>query len=606
MTKAVDQILPIVVDTPTDQPELGYDRYVNAIVAAIMGGRPANYTVGIFGPWGTGKSSILRMIDERLKKWSPQVATSSEPAPDQITPPIVVKFDAWRFDSSKVLLRGLLAAIERAVVARSEASAEASRLSKNPEESAKKRKLAGILSKTTQAIRTVASTIELSVLGVSVGFKAPEGVTHTAANDEVSRSPRSNPADGDDSLQTITSFKDIGEELDEQVRIVILVDDLDRCSPDGVVKVIEALHILTDITGIVFVLALDYEYLTAAVGDRYPRIDADRFVEKIVQVPFHIPTITTTSESAGQVIPGWNERKRWIPSSAHESLADIISIALRSNPRQIKRFFNTFLLASTMTGGEVSPQHPQSDLLLRMLGLQIAWPTAFTQLHRELSHDGNSDAGMRLGELGFFKKLILDRASEDTSWSATASAADYNAIDNRNRLRRYFLKVLDANVYTKDIDEVIRLTNLQSIALEPAPPQTPTEPTNGGSARPAPTKPGGALPSQNLPALAELARSFTDSTFSEDGGVETLTVETGSQNLVVAQFWMAVNNTRIKGRIHFNGRTTIRSLPSALLPELNESGTSVDGLITIKDFSRVPPLLESALQTAIADARGDD
>ncbi len=69
-----------------------------------------------------------------------------------------------------------------------------------------------------------------------------------------------------------------------------MVDDLDRCTPDGVVNVLEAIHVLTDIEGFVFVVALDREYLTKAIMQKY-REDglAERFIEKIVQIPFSIP-----------------------------------------------------------------------------------------------------------------------------------------------------------------------------------------------------------------------------------------------------------------------------------------------------------------------------
>ena len=41
-------------------------------------------------------------------------------------------------------------------------------------------------------------------------------------------------------------------------RIVALIDDLDRCSPQNVMAVLESINLVMDVPGFVFVLALDY------------------------------------------------------------------------------------------------------------------------------------------------------------------------------------------------------------------------------------------------------------------------------------------------------------------------------------------------------------
>lgn len=88
----------------------------------------------------------------------------------------------------------------------------------------------------------------------------------------------------------------------KNLRIVVLVDDLDRCTPETIVNVIETIHTLTDLERFVFVLALDYEYLASAIRNRYPTSDEHQFIENIVQVPFQIPPVEFTSESVAEVI----------------------------------------------------------------------------------------------------------------------------------------------------------------------------------------------------------------------------------------------------------------------------------------------------------------
>ena len=50
--------LPIVADIPLPEPQLGFGRYASALADAIRGGQPPQFTVGIYGRWGSGKSSM--------------------------------------------------------------------------------------------------------------------------------------------------------------------------------------------------------------------------------------------------------------------------------------------------------------------------------------------------------------------------------------------------------------------------------------------------------------------------------------------------------------------------------------------------------------------
>ena len=74
--------IPIISDVPRDDPGLGFAEYAEALADAIRGGNPAQFTIGIYGQWGSGKSSLLNAIAKNLSR-------SSDVIP--------VLFDAWRY-----------------------------------------------------------------------------------------------------------------------------------------------------------------------------------------------------------------------------------------------------------------------------------------------------------------------------------------------------------------------------------------------------------------------------------------------------------------------------------------------------------------------------
>lgn len=78
-------------------------------------------------------------------------------------------------------------------------------------------------------------------------------------------------------------------------RVVIMIDDLDRCPAEKVVHVLEAVHLLFDFRMFVVVLAVDTRWLEQSLRIRYRKLlgktatatPAD-YLEKIIQIPLHL------------------------------------------------------------------------------------------------------------------------------------------------------------------------------------------------------------------------------------------------------------------------------------------------------------------------------
>ena len=85
-------------------------------------------------------------------------------------------------------------------------------------------------------------------------------------------------------------------------RVVLYIDDLDRCPPKRVVEVLEAVQLLLKTQLFVVVLGLDTRYVTKALESQYPGVLVRNgkpsgldYLEKIIQIPYRIRPISQTA-----------------------------------------------------------------------------------------------------------------------------------------------------------------------------------------------------------------------------------------------------------------------------------------------------------------------
>lgn len=78
--------------------------------------------------------------------------------------------------------------------------------------------------------------------------------------------------------------------------LVVIVDDLDRCSPDRIVDTLEAIKLFLSVKKTTFIVAVDQRIIEYAVNVKYPQVNgfevsAD-YIEKIIQLPIKIPELS--------------------------------------------------------------------------------------------------------------------------------------------------------------------------------------------------------------------------------------------------------------------------------------------------------------------------
>jgi uncharacterized protein YjbI with pentapeptide repeats len=129
-------------------------------------------------------------------------------------------------------------------------------------------------------------------------------------------------------VQFVEEFHDQFEKLIENFfnnkRVVIFIDDLDRCSPEKAIEVLEAIKLFLDVKGCIFVLGIDRRVISRGIELKYKELNennTDKFIsgnnylEKIIQLDFFLPKIS-------------------------EDYYELILKGIEGNPRKIKRILN--------------------------------------------------------------------------------------------------------------------------------------------------------------------------------------------------------------------------------------------------------------------------
>lgn len=382
----------ILSDNETKVDLLNNEAIAKTIVSLIMESKDQPISIGIHGDWGAGKSSILEMVENEVKKAPSDFGKKYS----------CISFNGWRhqgFEDSKVaLMSSIVSELEKKETLGSKSGEILRKLWKNINWMS----VAKTTGKTALGIATGTAPITLlssamDVLKSTVTTK--EGID--GAIDSIGGYLKEAKITEDmSSNKEFSEFqKNFAELLEDAAidKLVVLIDDLDRCLPDVAINTLEAVRLFMFTEKTAFVIAADESMIRYAVKKHFPdainenKINAgdtfaNRYLEKLIQVPFRIPALGEVEACiyimllmVGSVLTDENEnykklreeglariKKPWnvksltvddvreILGSDYEKCSNEVLIATQichllaentdGNPRKIKRFINMLLL----------------------------------------------------------------------------------------------------------------------------------------------------------------------------------------------------------------------------------------------------------------------
>lgn len=358
---------PLFLDEPTDVDLLSFDAVASTVVDAILDPRLDPIALGLSGSWGSGKTSVLRLIGRQLRPAEGETATC-----------LVIETDPWRYDPQlgikESLIGEILTAIEAAlpVDGVGEKSKTILRRLMKRVDWTKAMKLAAT-SAITVSLPSLTSVLDLvKPKSDTEGEEQPEPIT--------------------DMVQFRAEFENLlrSEGLASVKNVVVLVDDLDRCLPDTVVETLETIRLFLSVPKMSFVIAADEERVADAIATRYPASGSDGeesparlYLHKIVQTSVPVPALSDFDTEAYLVL--LQVRSLVESDTVYESIVSDVAEARRSaaaletvtslqrtefveqrnnaarirpiihektrgNPRRIKRFLNDLSVRLSIAG----------------------------------------------------------------------------------------------------------------------------------------------------------------------------------------------------------------------------------------------------------------
>ncbi|WP_172977351.1 KAP family P-loop NTPase fold protein [Halosegnis longus] len=224
-----------------DRDRLGYAGFAKNLAETITARTPTSgYTIGVYGPWGSGKSTILNFVEQEL--------SATDPAPT------VVRFNPWWFSGRGDLIEKFLGEV-------------AAQLKSN-----------GDYADIRESLADLSSTLADIPFGAVTGIPADKGFE--ALRGALNQDPTS----------VDTLKQDIETELEEiDQKIVVIIDDLDRLSPSEITQMFQLVQSIADFPNVVYLLAFEKGIIVDALQQEGNFRDGKRYLEKIVQLPLHIP-----------------------------------------------------------------------------------------------------------------------------------------------------------------------------------------------------------------------------------------------------------------------------------------------------------------------------
>lgn len=426
------------IETSTDL--LGYAVHASILREVVSNEKNLPLTIGVYGDWGCGKSSVLKILQSQLKEDKDCV---------------VVYFDGWAFesfdDAKMALIQGIVDSLETNERFWEKVKDEKNELIKAFKKLGKSINWMRTLKWTAAAGASVMAASATGGLSLIIPALMDFFNQNKGKLDEMLSSENAEQllkdvifkGDPDKKYQAVREFRRDFEDLiqkSKQGKIVVLIDDLDRCLPRNIIENLEAIKLFLNVPKTAFVIAADQFIVSNAIKSEYKAIieasdDAtgdsvvkrpnlgDSYMEKFIQLPYNIPTLShkevetyVTLLFCQSLLPdkvfaivhkdftqfcinnkfdcyGWSNIKEVLKEKSSDTsglqeiigflvrFSNIIGQSLRWNPRLIKRFLNAYEIRCNLLSKSDITDTKSKFALLKLMLIEKDDITLFRELN---------------------------------------------------------------------------------------------------------------------------------------------------------------------------------------------------------------------------------
>lgn len=399
-------------DSETEIDYLDFSYIVEIMKDTINDEKLLPSCIGLYGDWGSGKSSLMHMCKRQLEQ--------------QDDGTVCLLFNGWLYESYDDAKTAIIASILDGIKENRKLSDTALLILKGLYDSVDKFKAIkggikfGIDMAVTGGLGAITNlTIKEVVKKVQkVGEDVDEESVFQAIKDKL---------DYKEVREDIRDFRKKFAELITQAgikKLVIFVDELDRCNPATILDTLEAMRLFLFNGNVSFVLGADERHVTYAIRSKFDDIEGinmdigKEYQEKLIQYPIRIPSMNKDetefyimcllaeeklSKTEFEGLLNFLQTKRWenplgfvlsmevlrthsdsIATRLNESLilskqlSEILTQGLNGNPRQCKRFLNTLDMRKRMA--KYKNVTLKSDVLAKIMEVEYFQASLFRKM----------------------------------------------------------------------------------------------------------------------------------------------------------------------------------------------------------------------------------
>ncbi len=430
-------------DVAVNEDSLGIDDFCKGL-ADFIKKCPTPITVAVQGGWGTGKSSVMKIIEEKVK--------------DEVCS---VDFNSWKYakTAGESLILPLIREFERKITQYA---------------------IENNISEYTSEFNDKESTFKKLLYGATgalyfTGRGIVEWLTSkiSAANTSIDIVDRAEKAMSEAEEKMISLYEcldNLHNGLDERIRflcetgkpgrIVVFIDDLDRIAPKDAVNLLEDMKNIMDFENCVFVLALDNAIVQRGLKEKYgnelEKEYAERFFDKLIQLPFTLPL---NLYNIDRYIRNLNDKCTIGSDKEIEDIVDLLKCAGIVNPRAIKRLLNTLQLYKKTSSNDMEGM---SSKYFAIIILQSEYKNSYDSLLRT-ARDWSSEVVYKALRGKYWEwKEVTDCFDEDISkeyieiLKKLFDPGDFSFIDAlMNTTLTGNGEILDREIMTQEIENVL-------------------------------------------------------------------------------------------------------------------------------------------------------
>lgn len=400
-------------DSETELDFLDYDYLIQTVQNIIMDDNLLPASIGVYGDWGSGKSSLMYMCKDRLTKKDKNIKC--------------LVFNGWLFENYEDAKTAILGTILDEISKEESLSQKAKDIINGLYKSIDKFKLVkGALKYGADFFLTGGMGSLFSVTASQFFKLFQENVDKPDLEDI--RSNISDELNNKELREDIRKFqKEFATLLEESKinRLVVFIDELDRCRPDTILDTLEAIKLFLFEGKVAFVIGADERHISYAVKSKFKDIEGiqidigKEYLEKLIQYPIRIPRLNADEveiyiaclllqselkeDNFDKVLSWINTKKQEdfesfkvnsvtdlfddspdlqlevIESlSVANQLAYVLSNGLHGNPRQCKRFMNSMDMRIQMASFKNKTLNRK--ILAKIMMLEYIKPRIFNKI----------------------------------------------------------------------------------------------------------------------------------------------------------------------------------------------------------------------------------